>query len=247
MRSIQCSLGMMMNNSIRQVAFGYGDVNGIITPLIPFNCIYDIDFGLVRFMYENGYTSNKDLIDPSFFDLFKEDTRKVILKLYSREEENPLKLFTKENVDADNLYVEFMKNCYKRIIRSSVHTGIYEICSEFKNEKSIKASILYSNEDEYYMLKDDPRLEGIDLIDLDQVNKKIKEFNLFFFKSIDDMYIDLFAKKIHSKAVYFLDYKYNFNKQGALKESVYTDILEVNRNILNIINVYDRSRLGMEE
>jgi len=59
-----------MSTSTRSIVFGQGDVNGIITPLIPFNCVYDLDVGLIRFMYENGYTNNSELIDGTFFNPF---------------------------------------------------------------------------------------------------------------------------------------------------------------------------------
>ena len=232
-----------MSTSTRNIIFGQGDVNGIITPLIPFNCIYDLDVGLVRFMYENGYTNNTELIDSSFFEPFI--MRNIVVSLYSRLEENPLRLFVNRN--EDEFYNEFMSKYYEKIVRSSVHTGIYDLCSTFRTEKSVKGSIIYSNDAEYYMLKGDQRLKGIELIDLESLSKDLAEYNTFFFKSIDDMYISLFTNKIHSKSIYILDYRFNFKENGTLKDSPNIGTLELNRNTINIINVYDKRRLGMGE
>ena len=233
-------------SSTRTILFGQGEVNGIITPLIPFNCIYDIDFGLIRYMYENGFTANSDLLNPEFFAPFENgDIRSIIIKLYTRTEENPLKLFLKNPSEADNLYNEFMETYYEDIIRSSVHTGIYELCTEFKTEKSISATIIYSNEAEYYMLKD-KNLEHIELVDLDELKPDLSKYNSVYFKSTDDPYIDLLVKRLHSKTIYFLDYGFNL-KDNSIKENAYTVGLKVNRNRINIINAYDHIRLGMEE
>lgn len=232
-----------MPTSTRSIIFGQGDVNGIITPLIPFNCVYDLDVGLVRFMYENGYTNNSELIDGSFFKPFI--MRNIVVSLYSRLEENPLSLFMEEN--ADEFYNEFMSRYYEKIVRSSVHTGIYDLCSTFRTEKSVKGSIIYSNEAEYYMLRGDERLKGVELVDMESLSKDLAEYNTFFFKSTDDMYITLFAEKIHSKSIYILDYKFNFKKDGTLKNNPSMGLLELNRNTFNIINVYDKQRLGMGE
>lgn len=234
--------------SARTILYGQGDVNGIITPLIPFNCVYDLDFGLIRFMYENGYTNNDDMLDPSFFKPFETDLRKIIIKLYNRKTENPLELFLNNVNEADDLYNQFMRDKYEPIIRSAVHTGIYEMITTFKSEKSIKASIIYSNEAEYYMLKEDKLLKHVEFIDLENLlpRVKAKEFNAVFFKSLDDMYIDLLAKYITSSTVYILDYSFNFEDE-ALRNTSYNAVLRINRNDINIISVYDRSRLGMEE
>ena len=93
----------------RNVMFGQGDVNGIITPLIPFNCVYDLDVGIVRFMYENGYTNNSDLMDTNFFKIFNKGNRGLISTLYSRVDENPLYLFMNDQKLADDFYVDLMK------------------------------------------------------------------------------------------------------------------------------------------
>ena len=234
--------------STRTILYGQGDVNGIITPLIPFNCVYDLDFGLVRFMYENGYTNNTDLLNPIFFKPFETDPRKIIIELYNRKTENPLELFLNNVNEADDLYNQFMKSKYEPIIRSSVHTGLYEMITSFKSEKSIKASIIYSNEAEYYMLREDKLLKHVEFIDLSNLLPRVKskEFNAFFFKSMDDMYIDILTKYITSSTVYILDFAFNFDDEE-LKNTAYNAALRVNRNDINIISVYDKSRLGMEE
>ena len=232
-----------MSTSTRSIVFGQGDVNGIITPLIPFNCVYDLDVGLIRFMYENGYTNNSELIDGTFFNPFI--MRDIVVRLYSRLDENPLNLFM--NQSADEIYNEFMSKHYEEIVRSSVHTGIYDLCSTFRTEKSVKGYIPYSNEAEYYMLRGDERLKGIEFVDLDNISTDLAEYNMFFFKSIDDMYISMFTDRIKSKSVYMLDYRFNFDENGLLKVNPNIETLEINRNTINIINVYDKQRLGMGE
>ena len=238
---------MTMSDNTRNVLFGQGDVNGIITPLIPFNCVYDLDVGIVRFMYENGYTNNSDIMNTEFFQIFKSGNIKLISTLYSRVDENPLRLFIYDNKVADEMYIEFMSKYINDITRSSVHTGIYEIATAFKTEKSIAASIIYSNQTEYDMIKYDRRLAGIQLVSLEDL-RDIEDYNLFFFKSLEDMYISMIGPKVKSDSVYIMDYRFNYNEKGTdLKDCPFYAQLEVNRNTINVINAYDRNRLHMEE
>ena len=232
----------------RNIAFGFGDDTAIMNPLIPFNCVYDIDFGLIRYMYENGYTTNNDLVDPGFFTLLYYDRKKMVSQLYTRKEENPLKLCLRNTEDADDLYNQFMESDYGRIIRSSVRTGIYEMCELFKDQNTIRAGIIYSSEAEYYMLSNDENLKHIELVDLETVKHRINDFSIYFFKSTQDMYIDLLTPLLRTKSIYILDYRFNFNEDDTkLRDSSYIGELVLNRNVINIISAYDRERLGMEE
>ena len=97
------------------------------------------------------------------------------------------------------------------------------------------------------MLRGDERLKGIEFVDLDNISTDLAEYNMFFFKSIDDMYISMFTDRIKSKSVYMLDYRFNFDENGLLKVNPNIETLEINRNTINIINVYDKQRLGMGE
>lgn len=239
---------MTPRNSTRTVVFGHGDDKNIMNPLIPFNCVYDIDFGVIRYMYENGYTANAELVDPGFFSLLDTDRRRMIIELYSREDENPLSLCLRHTRDANDLYNQFMEADYETIIHSAVHTGVYEMCRLFEDQSSIRPGIIYSTESEYYMLKNDENLKHVEFIDLETVKHRIKDFNIYFFKSIDDMYIDLLTPLLHTKSIYIMDYRFNFDETGEdLRKSVYTGTLLLNRNVINVINAYDRKRLGMEE
>lgn len=234
----------MPQNSKRTILFGQGDDKAIMNPMIPFNCIYDLDFGLIQYMKNFGYTNNKDLVKQEFFNRTNVE---IVRDLYSRTDENPLSLCIKGNNDLDDMYNQFMSSDYDNIARSSIMTGIYDLCTLFKGEVSIRACILYSSEVEYYMLSKDDNLKHIELVDLENAKHRINENNIFFFKSLDDMYIDLLTPLIHSSSIYLLDYNYNFGDDGSLKDTVYRARLVLQRNVFNIISAFNRSLLYDEE
>lgn len=234
-----------MSTITRNISFGLGDVKGIITPLIPLNCIYDYDVGVMRFMYETGYYKSCDC-NQEFFELFMTNPKKAIASLYAREDENPLVGYVYYSKDAlDLLYSALFKEHGTKILHASVRTGIYDLCVAMNNENSVKGSIIYKNSDEYEFLKNDRRLAHMELVDLEYI-KNLDDYNCLYFKSLEDAYLSLFINKINSKSIYILDYRYNFNKDGDLISTNNHLQLKNNRNIINIINAYDKSRLGME-
>ena len=90
--------------------------------LIPFNLIFDTDFGLIK-LISKEYRA--DLFDKSVLD---SDDSTIANLLIARPFENPLCILTEYNSETkkilDDYYLEFMDTRYDDILKLSVFTGI---------------------------------------------------------------------------------------------------------------------------
>ena len=90
--------------------------------LIPFNLIFDTDFGLIK-LISKEYRA--DLFDKSVLD---SDDSVIANLLIARPFENPLCILTEYNSETkkilDDYYLEFMDTRYDDILKLSVFTGI---------------------------------------------------------------------------------------------------------------------------
>ena len=90
--------------------------------LIPFNLIFDTDFGLIK-LISKEYRA--DLFDKSVLD---SDDSTIVNLLIARPFENPLCILTEYNSETkktlDDYYLEFMGTRYDDILKLSVFTGI---------------------------------------------------------------------------------------------------------------------------
>ena len=82
-----------------------------INVLLPFELIYDIDVGLVKFIRNNYQDS--DIFKDYLFDM---DDDEIVGNLTTRMYENPLYGLSKDEIDhseIDELYDDFIKTKYK--------------------------------------------------------------------------------------------------------------------------------------
>ena len=176
----------------------HGANNKILAPLISFDTIVDIDFGLINLIYTN-------YLDESVFDInfFLDNTKNIIAKLYLRKEINPLYIIAKKDIERerlDNYYVEFMNEKITDIYNLSITTEVLNMIQTFNQSQEIVPTILCYNEEQLEALKDEDILADNQKVLLSSLTPKDKEsFTQFFFKDINEItpFLDLKFKKIY--------------------------------------------------
>lgn len=223
------------------------NISGITLPLIPFNCIFDTDFGLLKLIYA-------EYLDPSVFNInwFKENSKicNMVLSLYTRKHINPLMICindidNKEEL-ANNIYTEFKNEKYNEIVYNSMPTEFLNLIKLY-SLTDIKPTILYSNSIELEYMDNFKELKDINKISfVDILNSGADIYEQFFFKYIYyDIYlrnlVDVFNFKV--RTVYFANYSFNHNEE-LLIDSSYIDKILKNKNKILLIDLYDLSKLG---
>lgn len=231
-----------MSSSI--IRLGEGNTSGVMTPLIPFNCIFDTDFGLLVLI-------NKSYFDSSVFsvDFFhKNSTIKDMVKvIYEREEENPLSvcILPEKKELEDELYNDFISKKYEDILRFSMTTEVYNTLELFKLYGDVKATIVCESEIEEQFLKKFKVTKNMQTIRIDEL-KEVNFYQQFFFKSINDFYCNMISEFIDTKAVYIADYKFNIDENRNIKDNKNTLLLGLSRNNFKLFEIYDRNNLKGE-
>ena len=230
---------------------GVGSMGNTYSPLIPFDCIFDTDVGLIetiRKEYRSGNMFNLALIDK-----LSKDRRDLIYYLYTRDEQNPLYnlMINPDMKTASSLYKEFKDKIYDKMIENGVFTGLFQMCVMFKSAPEIHASILYRNLFELNFLKGfEEELKGIHLVDLTEARDNIDRYNQIYCKYVSDAFISQIAEKIDHRTIYFLRYGFNFeideDEYLDIKETPATVMLQVKRNHINVIDAYDVNKLRKE-
>ena len=209
-----------------------------IKVLLPFELIYDIDVGLVKFIRNNYQDS--DIFKDYLFDM---DDDEIVGNLTTRMYENPLYGLSKDEIDhseIDELYDDFIKTKYKEIIELSPETylaSVFEVCSK---TKGMNYSIYYKSELEGEKLKENG-FSNENLIDCTEspMNlRKMKEFDIIYAKYPKDI-----PKKIEGKNLYFADYPYNYlyfeMKDGKITPAVRPEFIELSKNnVIKFTGIY---------
>jgi hypothetical protein len=215
-----------------------GGAKNKMAPLISFNTIFDIDYGLVRLIYE-------EYLDKSVFEeeFFNQSPREIISKLYYRKEENPLYLFSKENIEKkllDQYYEEFKDQCMDKILDKSISTEIINLIKLFNQSLDVIPTILYYNPIQKDIILDEPILKNNQVISISSIEKDRKILDLytqFYFKYIEES--ELFMSS-RSKTFYFSNHGCNLNQDNSdIKDSDIINTIAINRNAINIFNIYD--------
>lgn len=216
------------------------------TPMIPFNCIFDIDYGLLK-------TINDSYLDPSVFDVewFKEHhtIRSLVYELYNRDLPNPLSICTldKENTDMQqDLLDTFLKEEYSTILSNAIPTELFHLLKSYKSVDGINPYILYESEEEEEYLDSITDFDGIQKISLAELLDEIGYIEQFFFKSIyKDIYFDTLADSIEAKSVYLANYKFNTDSHFVVLSDYLATVI-AKKNKIRTIDIYNRMKLGGE-
>lgn len=174
--------------------------------LVPFDLVYDIDFGLIKLI-------QNEFLDPNIFDtkLISNMTDDDIIN-YSmhRTDENPLydlSVLPEENKgkELDELYEDFLNNYYKEILGLSNKTYLGSVLKTINTVQGIHVSLYYKSDYELEKLKE---LEIKDLID-----SRTNLINLRFLKEFDAIYTKHPGEipiKLEGKTIYCGNYGYMF-------------------------------------
>lgn len=227
---------------VRKILPDKGDMNGIMSPMIPFNMIVDTDIGLFAIIL-------KYYLDPKVFnESFFKDRKIVDLihKLYNREKENPLYLCINQGYEdsCDSLYEELIVDKYAEILQLSVKTEFYKLIRSFNLQRDISLTIVCNRQEEIDLLKAEEvtRDNNIVLYDDLSVNDIIK-FNQFYFKYIQDA--NGYVKYLIDKSIYFANYKFNRNTIDEFIDP--TLVILAQNNVLNIIDIFNTKVFNKEE
>lgn len=219
---------------------GSVDTGGINTPLVSFNCIIDTDFGLLNLI-------DNDYLDSSIFniDFFNNHhkIREMVKVLYEREDKNPLSVCIKDsNYDIESLYNEFMKEKYTDILKRSMVTEIYNLLEQFKLSGEVRPTVLCTAQEEIDCLKELPLFKQIPILLMEEL-ADVSQYNQFFFRYIDDKYINHLSKFIKCKTIYIINHKFNGIPYQGVFPTESTKILFENRNSINMIDMYNVNKL----
>lgn len=226
------------------IQFGEGNTSGVLTPLIPFNCVFDTDFGLLSLIYKEYFDSSVFSID--FFN--KNHRIKDIVKvLLEREKENPLELCLLPcKLDwANDLYIEFIKTKYTDILNLSMQTEVYNLLELFKLSGDVKPTIVCESEIEESFLDLFNITKNIQKIRIEEL-KGFNFYEQFFFKSINDFYCSMISEFIDTKMVYISGYKFNMDKDGSIMENKNTLKMQLSRNKFMRFDIYNKNKLRGE-
>ena len=136
---------------VRKILPDKGDMNGIMSPMIPFNMIVDTDIGLFAIILK--YYLDPKVFNESFFKDHK--IVDLIHILYNREKENPLYLCINQGYEdsCDSLYEELIVDKYAEILQLSVKTEFYKLIRSFNLQRDISLTIVCNRQEEIDLLK----------------------------------------------------------------------------------------------
>ena len=114
--------------------------NGMTYPVLTFDQIIDIEFGLLDVIYEK-YNDRE-----TFYWALLEAPPKVKLGLlYNRLRPNPITVVAKDKDNKelmDDYYRQFMEEEYVAILKKSIVTGLYKLLQEFMVHDFISPTII---------------------------------------------------------------------------------------------------------
>lgn len=226
--------------STKTITPNVGNVSGVNTPLIPFDCIFDLDYGLLRLIRCKYFDT--DIFSKEFFD---DSVVGILNKLYYRDHQNPILMtLNSQNVEvAQSLYDDFVKKEYNEIVRLSMSTEIFNLVQIFHRSGEVRPTILYDSDFELEFMKNIPCLANVSKVNIGEVSKNFDFYQQFFFKDIDNIYLERLKEDVFGRSAYIGGYKYCCDEEGQIILNMNTGILHANRNIIFKIDIYNTSKL----
>lgn len=205
---------------------------------IPFNMIYDIDFGIVRYIrdnYKNADIYNIGVLNME--DIFLKD----LLRL--RQEYNPVLLCLNDSENysyADIIYEDIISNHYSEVIQKSVKTAIADFISFLDNttDGQIIVTVICSNDlEKKFIIKEfDEYKEGKSYIIMHKCNANM--YDPLFVKSLKDL--PKYYTNIGCNNIYLARYGFNIQYDNDGQELPRVDGSEIifNENRCILIDIY---------
>lgn len=220
------------------------NVVGVLTPLMFFDCLFDLDFGLIC-------TVAKNYLDPEIFDpkLSSTPVREIIKTLYNRKVRNPLIPFMRSSKlsEADSLLDEFLNDeeTYQEIIQYSSRTGLYSLLQTFTLHAEIKPTVIIPDAicmEKWNSTWNNPR--KVDTVMLDELTQNsMKDYQQIYCKNPESVLE--FEKRgisINDKTIYVAAYHFNlYAESDEISNAAMRIIAEGNR--IDIIDLYNRELL----
>ena len=220
---------------------------GVYTPLIDFSLILDIDFGILN-LIDRKYL-DRDTFSVDWFNKHHK-INKMVEALVTREHWNPLNLCSlKSEEENESLYFEFIAKpeYYKEVIELSMVTEIYNLIEKFNLSGDIQTTVYCESELEVEALKSLNATKKLNVL-LDPKPIELVKYNQIYIKDTKSRSLAaLVSQNCKNKSIYIANYP--FNKDGehpaanSIKQDEYIAALEIYRNLLRIIDVYDINKL----
>lgn len=221
---------------------------GVMSPMIPFNCLIDTDFGLLNLIYREYF--DKSVFSEDFFYRHNK-INQLVSALYYREYENPIMMIMKEpdTSIADDYYNQFMEKRYSDILKMSMPTDIIRIVRLLKLNGDAYTEICYERDEEVEIINKFPDLDKIKKIKLDDMNPKIvKDHSQFFFKSVNDIYTKGYSPFLELKTIYLGFYKFNIDREeNTVIGTPLVANMYMNHNKIELLDFYNRNNIPEDE
>lgn len=221
----------------KAITFNTNNTLNVMVVLIPFNCLFDTNVGLIKLI-------NLNYNDPRVFDKNTLDSLDSNLKVtkfsYESTSENIIMdlLINKDIEVANAYYQQFLEEQYQNILNYSVYTGLINLLSKLMDQPDVNVSVFCMNELEANFIHNNLS-DQVRTVLPDETIEHINMYKQFYFKtSVNDPYFDTIYKYLHKVFVYMLDYAINFNSEGKFIETPKIDELRRNLVTFNAISTH---------
>lgn len=220
------------------------NTTGILMPIIPFDLLIDLDYGLIKLIAE-AYRDDS-VFDLEICDLYY---KQLIIKLIERRDKNPLSIIMKKTKDPDlkrmyndlkeEYYKNFMEEELWNICTKSMYTAIETAVANFLKVEGIDPTVLCRNETELKFIESIPELKNVKTLlgDYDSIDPEV--YDIIYFKNFED--ILKIQSKIYAKNLYVAEYDFNLEKRRRGEEPVLRkdlSILFLDANQAVVMGVY---------
>lgn len=204
-----------------------------IDSLIPFELLFDLDFGLLQVV--NKYFHNNDIFYLSLFN----DPDELIKLLALRNDPNPLSVIIDSKIskeECDNLYNQFMEKEFDKIFENSNKLLCYDVVRlSLDSGGVVNMTVLCKNEKQQQLLnKYLPKAKTV----IYSKDMDISLYGTIYVKNIYDLYN---YKQLSGKNLYVPNYPFNLEKNewGFVTTILSVSVDFINDNIIKIFNPYD--------
>lgn len=211
----------------------------MIDALIPFECIVDIDMGLIKllkFEYRNPEYFFKGILDGP------DDC--IEYELVNRKNRNPLSIPTNmSKVDDETIgawYQQFIEKEYTKIMELSTSTSLADLVklSSFNTDKVLRTTILCSNDEEANIVRKRSYGETTIVVDTNDTFDMTK-YDAVYLKDVYD--IEQYTGVV-GKTIYVANYAFNMLDNTESDDVVldYTPLIKyLDDNEIRVYTVYN--------
>lgn len=218
----------------------------ILYPVIPFNLVYDTDYGILRYIRDTC----KDAPNYNWGVL---NMHKIFLiqLLSNRDDVNPVKLVIEDDelLDcADDIYNDIMEEDYRSVLLRSIPTAIYDYVSMLSSTEGIvKPNILCQRDEEVEFIKKnfEPFKKGKCEILTGKVDAN--KYDPLFTKVISDM--PNMYYNVGCNTIYLARYWFNveIDEDGKEIPKMNDEILLFEKNQCMIVNMHKSEYMNPEQ